>query len=226
MDQATTRAPRWGRRLLLPAALGLTFLLGLSACGGEAPKDAVATLDGDGTDQNASNDSDKKEMTEEEQQQAMLDYARCMREHGIDMPDPTFDENGRGAVAISGVGGSDGPNEATMKAAEDACQPIMQDVIDNAPEQDPEEVAKRQQEALDFAKCMRDHGVDFPDPVFEDGGRMTQKMTVDPNDPNFQSAQEACAPEGGGGPGFSVGGPASGSDGGGTVTNGKMEDSQ
>jgi hypothetical protein len=225
MDEATTRARRWARRVLLPATLMLTLTLGLAACGGDSPTATVASLD-DGTE-NASNDADNAdnaEMTDEERQQAMLDYARCMREHGIDMPDPTFDSNGRGAITISGGSAGEPMDQSAMDAAQEACQPLMQDVIDSAPEMDPEEVEQRKQEALEFAKCMRDHGVDFPDPVFGDGGRMTQAMTADPGDPNFQSAQEECGRDGGG-PGFSIGGPVGSADSG-MATNGDSEDSK
>ena len=72
-------------------------------------------------------------------------------------------------------------------------------------------------QALAFAECMRDHGIDFPDPQFERRRRRIgdrPRRTVDPSDPEFQDAQEACAEDGGGifsvggGPG---GGPVTGS---------------
>jgi hypothetical protein len=66
----------------------------------------------------------------------------------------------------------------------------------------------REEAMLDFAECMRDHGIDFPDPQFEDGGGMTigigPESRVDPSDPDFQDAQEECAGDEGGI--FSVGG--------------------
>jgi hypothetical protein len=198
------------RRLLLPAVLSLA--LWTTACGGGGNgNDQVATLSNDdGSTEQTGNDSGTgEELTEEERQQAMLDFAACMREHGVDMPDPTFDENGRGLM-IGGVGG-DAMDPAVMEAAQEACQPLMQEVIDSAPELDEEEAEKMKEQALEFARCMREHGVDFPDPQFEGGGRMTQSMTADPNDPAFQDAQEACAGDGDG-PGFSINvGPAGGS---------------
>ena len=38
-------------------------------------------------------DDDPERLAEMREQ--MLEFAQCMRDHGIDMPDPTFDENGR-----------------------------------------------------------------------------------------------------------------------------------
>ena len=58
---------------------------------------------------------------------------------------------------------------------------------------------------------MREHGIDFPDPQVDGGGRDDRrpgdKDSLDPSSPEFQAAQEACQsimPDGG--PGFSVGG--------------------
>jgi hypothetical protein len=42
-----------------------------------------------------------------------------MRDHGVDMPDPTFDDNG--GVQMQ-MGSDDGPiDDETMKVAEEAC---------------------------------------------------------------------------------------------------------
>src|SRR5262249_42876056 len=43
----------------------------------------------------------------------LLGFAQCMREHGVDMPDPTFDENGGIGMQVTAHGGndsSDGPS--------------------------------------------------------------------------------------------------------------------
>jgi hypothetical protein len=60
---------------------------------------------------------------------------------------------------------------------------------------------------LEFAQCMRDEGIDFPDPQFSGGGVTVQiggpdGDGIDPSSEAFQAAQEACGellP--GGGPG-------------------------
>ena len=63
---------------------------------------------------------------------------------------------------------------------------------------------------LDFSKCMRDHGIEFPDPQFEGGGvRVQMGDDIDPTSQAFQDAQAACGdllP--GGGPGTVSSGPA------------------
>ena len=38
---------------------------------------------------------------------------------------------------------------------------------------DPEQKAEMKAEMLEFAECMREHGIDMADPVFSDDGRVT-----------------------------------------------------
>jgi hypothetical protein len=64
---------------------------------------------------------------------------------------------------------------------------------------DPAEEARMRENALAFARCMRDHGVDMPDPTFEAGGMVRSELRgkadgdgPDPESPVFQDAQKAC----------------------------------
>jgi hypothetical protein len=72
------------RPVLVMLGLALALGLGAAACGGSPGGDGVATLGGDGAnDQQTGSGSAKKDP-----QEAALDFAKCMREHGVDMPDP------------------------------------------------------------------------------------------------------------------------------------------
>jgi hypothetical protein len=128
--------------------------------------------------------------------EATLKFARCMREHGVDMPDPKPGEGGRIVFGGPGTGPQD---QAKMEAAQKACQEILESV--RPPELSPEQEEQFKQRALDFARCMREHGIDMPDPQFQDGGRITQRMEgdIDPSSQRFRDAQEACG-RGRGGP--------------------------
>jgi hypothetical protein len=117
-------------------------------------------------------------------------YSQCMREHGIkNFPDPQPDG---GMLLKAGPGTGIDPDSPQFKAAQRACakyQPKQGVKFDRAKAQ------QMQQAALEFAQCMRRHGIDFPDPQFQDGGA---KMTfggpgMNPNDPRFRTAQQACA---------------------------------
>jgi hypothetical protein len=50
--------------------------------------------------------------------------------------------------------------------------------------------------ALKFSACMRSHGYpDFPDPTLQNGGlalSLSPSAGVNPDSPQFQSAQQTC----------------------------------
>ena len=120
--------------------------------------------------------------------QAMADFAECMRENGIDFPDPGT--GGDRAVRIDGD-----PEE--LREAEEACAELREKI--EPPDLSDEQMAEFKQAALAHARCMREQGVDFPDPQFDADGGATIKLApggeVDPDDPDFQKAQEACGDE-------------------------------
>ena len=167
------------------AALALT--LALAACGGEDADAQVASLGGTTTsaeeDDDGSGDAD-----EGNPEEAMLAYARCMREHGIDVPDPQVDEDGRTEFRLVRPRG----NEEKFEEAQEACGEHLEDARPR--NLDPEQEQEIREAMLAFAKCMREHGVDMPDPEFGEGGRGTVRMrgNIDPDDPEFREAEEAC----------------------------------
>jgi hypothetical protein len=174
------------RTLRVAAAAGLfavALTLALTACGGDGggDSDGVASLGGQASGSNGST------TTEQDPEQAALDYARCMREHGVDMPDPS---------PGGGLGLNVTPaNEDKVRDAQRACSHILDDV---RPRLSEEQQNVMQDALLAFAKCMRKHGIDMPDPEFGKGGRVTQKSPAgrgfDPEDPDFKEAQGACEP--------------------------------
>ena len=195
------------------ALLGLAALL-LGACGGGDDDDAgdIATLgEGDSatTGDDATGDTaDGSVEGPTDPEEAALAFAQCMREHGIDMPDPEFTGDGGVAIGIRG----DGSTEEEMQEAQEACQPLMENAVGNLEPPSAEELQERQDQALAAAQCMREHGYDWPDPEFDEGGGVGIRLPegLDPEDPEFQAAQEECM----GGDGvFSIaGGPADAED--------------
>jgi hypothetical protein len=171
------------RLLALPIAL---CSMALAACGGG------------GSSSSGSSEADFRE--------AALKHARCMREHGVDMPDPTFSPGGGIKQEVRGEPG----DKLRMLDAERACRKYLEAV--RPPKLSKEDEQRFREQALRFARCMREHGIDMPDPTFGDGGRL--KMRIDgasgagPGSPRFDAAQEACAKFGGPKSGASkVGGP-------------------
>ncbi|MCE7009020.1 hypothetical protein LWC34_40335 [Kibdelosporangium philippinense] len=136
---------KW-RLATVTALLALATACGSSDSGG----DKVASLGGDKQgnaqgNENAANDG----KTDEDR---MRDFAKCMREHGIDMPDPGPD----GSMSATRM--TEGDAEKWSKAGE-ACNKLLPNGGKPKP-LSPEELDK----ARAKAKCMREHGFNWPDP--------------------------------------------------------------
>jgi hypothetical protein len=139
--------------------------------------------------------------------EAVLKFTQCMRDHGINLPDPQISSDGKGGTIKIQGGGPGGVNidDAKFQAAQKACGKYLP----NGGELSPSQQAQAQQKGLEFARCMRAHGVDIPDPqVGSNGVRIGGNgVKINPDDPHFQAAQKACGSIfGAAGPGFSTGG--------------------
>ena len=206
------------RRFVVLAVPLAVVTLGLSTFGVTARADDgdddVATLGTDATDSTDPSSSDAATgPASTDPEQAMLDYAQCMRDHGIDMPDPQFSADGTGGRLTiqheptgSDVPGPQ-PGDAVFDEAESACRPLMEAALSDVTV-DPERQAEMREQMLDYAECMREHGVDVPDPVFSDNGMVTMQVGgpgVEPlDDATFTAANAACSD---GTIGMAVGGP-------------------
>jgi hypothetical protein len=183
-------------RITLLAAIATALLaIVASGCGSsDSPDDGVAALE---TGPAAAAQTDTtEEQTEEDPQEAALKWARCMREHGIDVPDPQVDEDG-GIQVRAGQGGfrrGEG-NDDEFREAQEACGSPLGNARPQLTEAQREEL---QETMLEFAKCMRKEGIDMPDPDFSGGGGVFRARAggggVDPDDPDFQAAQKECEP--------------------------------
>jgi hypothetical protein len=173
------------QKLGLVAAVGLVVALALvvTACGGDGDSnDGVVSLTpttAQSSESQGSGDSDG--MSRKEREQALLKYARCMRENGVNLPDPV---NGRFDLRANRG------QERKVAAAQEACRDILKNA---APKLSEEQQAEVREAALKFAKCMREHGVDMPDPKFRAGGGVLVQMPPGTErDPDLESAQKAC----------------------------------
>ncbi|MFI6505664.1 hypothetical protein [Nonomuraea typhae] len=110
---------------------------------------------------------------------AQLKYAQCMRENGVKMDDPGDD--GRIVMRLP-----EGVDKGTVDKAQQKCQEHLKGVMgDRGANADPEARDKM----VKFAQCMRENGVEVPDPT-ANGGIM---MTAGPGDGDkMKKAQEAC----------------------------------
>ena len=173
------------------ALIALALTLVLAACGGGESEAQVASIE---TTETTGTDTTTTETTpSEDPEEALLAYTRCLREHGVDIEDP---QNGR--LLIRPGGGGDGPpTQAELdefREANEACADLRENLP--TPQLSEEDRAEFQDALLAFAKCMRENGVDVPDPEFSEGGGAFRMggdgRGLDPNDPDFQAAREKC----------------------------------
>jgi predicted small secreted protein len=112
-------------------------------------------------------------------EEASLEFAECMRAHGVEMEDP------KPGHSIE-VGD---PNDPTTKKALAACNGKLGAGQELTSEEDEE----LKEGALAFAQCMREEGIDMGDPTFLGPGKFHLDIAgLDTNSPAFEAAQEAC----------------------------------
>lgn len=181
------------------------MLLVLAACGDGSSGTTTPALPSL-NEQAAPSESDSTTTTTEavDPDQAMQEYAECMREHGIDMPDP----GSGGGVIEMGVD-EEGGIEAFEEAGE-ACDPILEAAFGEF-ELSPEQEAEFMDEQLAFAQCMRDNGVDWPDPDPNGDSTIALELGSDVDPDTIDAAMETCGEGlfGGGGVTFGASGEGS-----------------
>ncbi|MEV0408595.1 hypothetical protein [Actinoallomurus sp. NPDC050550] len=158
--------------LTAASALAALAILG-TACGGghsgEKESKGAASA-GSGASGNGAEAKDQQ-----------VKFAQCMRKNGVNMPDPKPGSNDTQGIAVGGNGANPEKLEKAMKACRDvagisAPKPLT-----------PEQKDKM----IKFAACMREHGINMPDPKF-DGG-MAQALPSSPDKDKLDKATKACA---------------------------------
>lgn len=180
MIPLTTSRARAQRRRAATAAAAAALALALTACQGNSGGSAGGS--------GGSGDSSDPAEEQAKAQDAMLEYAQCMREQGVPMDDPKPGELG---VVVNNV------KQEVLDAAERKCGHLLEDVIS---EDSVSEIPAEEKEAmLAQAQCMRDRGWDVPDPQFGENGQVKMEFGngIDPDDPSFHADQRACAEKSG-----------------------------
>ena len=155
-----------------------------AACtiGGEEPQ-GVATIEST----TATTVVDEETTFEE----GVLEFAQCMREEGINFPDPTFDIDGNPQFDNLEI-----ENEEEFERAFENCEDILRNALPEQFDLDPEVEAALVDASLEFSQCMRDQGIDFPDPKPGEFGFFAfRDADIDFSSEAVQDAFEICQPE-------------------------------
>ncbi|MFI6725256.1 hypothetical protein [Streptomyces atratus] len=165
--RTTSRAQSRGVAACL---IAVAVALSATACSGDGGGSGSGT-------KSAGSASDTKK-TDEDQ---ALEHRKCLREQGLDVPEPKPGENSHGITVDGG-----GKSQKEMEKAFKACQ-------DKAVGGGPKELTQAEKDkAVAFARCMRKNGFDMPDPKF-DGGGMQAAPAMKPKDmKKFEKANAAC----------------------------------
>lgn len=185
-------------RFLRPIMAGVVVAVFAAACTGGTGGPSVASLvDPAASSASSASPSASASLSP---QDAALAYARCMRENGVDMPDPKVTTSGNGDVMIDQSGGAPIPKDK-MDKADAVCRKFQSAAGPNGT--GAKMSAEDMDKLLQFAKCMRAHGLDFPDPnadgafvqIQADNGSSSGSVGTagSPDDPKFQAAQTACS---------------------------------
>jgi hypothetical protein len=148
----------------LLCAVGASILL--AACGGSTPK-ATAT---------------------QANEEKLVKFARCLREHGVNVTTSTGGP-GNGGLRIHDT------NPNAMQSAQNACKRYQPSA--GKENLTPQEKVAREEAVQKFAKCMREHGINVHASTAGGGVQIGIQGGPgaggpNPESPSFQAAQKAC----------------------------------
>jgi hypothetical protein len=165
------------RFAILISVLALT----LAACGGGDDTSDVASLED--TSKAAVTDTTEAPSDEE----ALIEFAACMRDQGMDFPDPIVDEDGYPRFDFADPESID--QDAMFEAGE-ACRDLIEGVVLGLVDFESSEFNDT---FLEYASCMREQGAeDIPDSIDITSIVRDGSLPFDPDDPKFIAADEQC----------------------------------
>lgn len=190
------------RRLALAGAAALA--LALAGCSSGGDDSGIAQLD-DAGDTGATAQADAGSAEDQ-----ALAFAQCMRDNGVDFPDPTVDADGNPSFDGAfqrGQGGGFDPGDSSFRDAMDACGDLAQGLVMGGGRGGFDSDAMN--EALyQYTSCLREQGLDVGDITLDGmmGGRGGGAPSGDGTQAGEPPAdagdgQPAAPPEGERGPG-------------------------
>ena len=176
------RTPSW--RHATPALAALTAATAIAACGASsaAKSDTTASTN------------------------TAVEYSECIRAHGVpDFPDPSLGRSEVSVIADSPHYKANGKflseSPAQVDSAMSKCEKYS--AYQSVPIYTDAQMARIRAAALVYARCMRAHGIDYPDPGVTRGpggrgfavglpGQELRAHPLDVRSPAYQSANRTC----------------------------------
>jgi hypothetical protein len=155
---------------VVAGALAVALALAVTACGGGADDNGVASVNPT-TGQTTSSDAPSAHADG-------VAFARCIRRHGVNMPDPDPEIQWGQLEQAPG-----------WEAAWEACRQLLPPGPTTPPPS-----AQEMRQLLAYARCMRAHHVEIsdPDPAHGDMTLSGYSRAQQQTDPVFKAAHAAC----------------------------------
>ncbi len=178
-------------RALIAAGL-LTCVFILAGCGGNSSSsNHVASLPTTTNDAAvASANAPKPFHPTKDPYKAAVQYVNCMRDHGIDLPDP----DAKGNIHLTPADEKRiGPPGRKSNAADAACFHFLRGAVNTSPLSD---LAKSRMAdvLLDFSRCMRKRGWELGDPLVENLSRGRVRMSFPAESNEVRGASSSGSP--------------------------------
>ncbi len=169
--------------------LALAVAVVMTACSGNdsVETDAVASIQDVATTTTIAGATGDELAADED---AVLAFAACMRDGGIDFPDPVVDSEGNVGFDLLALRDLVEVDQAEIEKAFEPCASLLAGVnfgFDRIFE------TEFQDQLVAFSGCMRENGFDMPDPDFSaltTTGQIYPEFDLE--DPDFEAAFETC----------------------------------
>jgi hypothetical protein len=168
------------------ALLALSVIaIALAACSSAPAGPQVAHLPGHGGNANGAG-----QLTTAKSDQDMINFARCMRAHGVQVPDP-FHRAGHSGLSIALPA-----QTASNRPAFSACNHFLQPIIEMKNAHAAAVAAPELHALTEYARCMRAHDINMLDPTPQGMLNLGNVPGITSNfgrySPQFRAADGAC----------------------------------
>jgi hypothetical protein len=179
------------RTRTLIIAIALTVVA--ASCSSSGGSSEVATLEPAAEAPSQTSDTAPDSLAEAEG--AMLEFTQCLRDQGIDVDDPTIGPDGslqlppiEFAIEGDGTEGEE-PDFSAFEAMIAPCEELLGSVGSVGSNAD----AVGFEDALvEYSQCMRDNGIDMPDPDFSSEGGIIDLDMSGADEDEFEAADAVC----------------------------------
>jgi hypothetical protein len=170
------------RRALLVSLAAVAVAIGVAACGSSASTSSTTASGGSAVV--APTDA---------QLNARVALAKCLRAHGINVPDSVANGGATARAAVQQLVAQYGLTKLLQLSETDCKSSVV--AAFPALNLSAAQIAQRRQQALKFVECLRAHGINVPDPAASGlrVGIVKALSNIDVNSPAFIKANTACA---------------------------------